>query len=137
MRHWRTCGFACKLLVREAVVSDTSGVGVFCVCASGTAATENRKGLLGQYYDEVCRREWSERAARGDGDFDVNIESCKLCKDSLDRARVAYDAAAQQQKKQSPASSASQPAKYPNKHGQVKKHWTKKSHKNRGWKKSW
>ena len=43
-------------------------------------------------YDEICRSDWCERAARGDIDFDVNIESRKLDNEILARAKLAYDA---------------------------------------------
>jgi hypothetical protein len=62
---------------------------------ASSAAAEKRRFALAIFYDEVCRKEWSERASRGDTEFDVNVE-CLVCnKELLDRARIAFDAASQ------------------------------------------
>ena len=47
--------------------------------------------MLAQFYDEMCRKDWAERAARGDVDFDVNLVCLACDKEMLDRARIAYD----------------------------------------------
>ena len=81
-----------------------------CLCGRGRASTERRRHQLAQVYDEVCRKEWSERAARGtsslctfvlrgvgvldlsgDVDFDVNDASRRLDPELLEQARTAYD----------------------------------------------
>ena len=41
------------------------GICLFLAFCSGTARAEDRSFTLGQLYDEVCRKEWSERAYRG------------------------------------------------------------------------
>lgn len=35
------------------------------VCFPAEACHENKRHVLGQFYDEVCRKEWSLRAERG------------------------------------------------------------------------
>ena len=47
--------------------------------------------MLAQLYDEMCRKDWAERAARGDVDFDVNLVCLACDQEMLDRARIAYD----------------------------------------------
>ena len=72
------------------------------ICSSVTNAAEKKKHGLAQIYDEICRREWSNRAARGkhaslhcgcndrvcvhvpgDVDFDVNVASLKINEEYL------------------------------------------------------
>ena len=45
-------------------------------------------------YDELCRKHWSQKAARGDRDFDINTVSFVKDKDLLERARALFDASA-------------------------------------------
>ena len=52
---------------------------------------EGRRGQLAQFYDEACRRDWAERAIRGDADFDVSVEAARLNLHLLERARTAWD----------------------------------------------
>ena len=47
---------------------------------------------MAQVYDEICRKEWANRAARGDEGFDVNVESLKIDSELLARARGVHDA---------------------------------------------
>ena len=60
---------------------------------AASAANEKRRFALAVFYDELCRKEWAERASRGDTDFDVNVVSMVKDLEILARARIAYDAA--------------------------------------------
>ena len=64
---------------------------------AASAANEKRRFALAVFYDELCRKEWAERASRGDIDFDVNIVSMVKDLEILARARIAYDGASKQQ----------------------------------------
>ena len=76
------------------------------------AAHEGRRHILGQFYDEVCRKEWSIRAERGlvhclvfvfflvpvrvlegDAGFDVEVACKSLDNELLKRARNKYASA--------------------------------------------
>ena len=88
--HLRIClqvagGFFCFVHVVSFLLA-------FCCCTAG-ASLEKRRFCLAQIYDEICRAEWGERAARGDADFDVNVSSLTCCPELLARARLAHDAA--------------------------------------------
>jgi hypothetical protein len=50
-------------------------------------------------YDEICRKEWQTRAARGDDDFSVDAVCVRKDSELLDRARAAFDTAAAAAKK--------------------------------------
>jgi len=85
-----------------------------CLEIAAGANSEKRRHALAIIYDELCRKEWNQRAARGkpprplwvlpshcalfassgDRGFDVNVASLTKDKDLLDRARVAFDSAA-------------------------------------------
>jgi len=52
---------------------------------------EGRRGQLAQFYDEACRRDWAERAIRGDADFDITVEAARLNLHLLERVRAARD----------------------------------------------
>ena len=47
--------------------------------------------VLCQFYDELARREWSESAARGDSNFDINVVCRSIDRDILEAARADYD----------------------------------------------
>ena len=47
--------------------------------------------VLAQFYDELARKEWSERAARGDSSFDINVVCRAIDRDILETARSEYD----------------------------------------------
>ena len=68
-----------------------------CMEIAASAANEKRRFALAVFYDELCRKEWAERASRGDLDFDVNIVSMVKDLEILARARIAYDGASKQQ----------------------------------------
>ena len=68
-----------------------------CMEIAASAANEKRRFALAVFYDELCRKEWAERASRGDFDFDVNIVSMVKDLEILARARIAYDGASKQQ----------------------------------------
>ena len=52
---------------------------------------KKRRHVLCQFYDEVARREWSEKAARGDTEFILAVACQKLDRDILESARLEYD----------------------------------------------
>ena len=60
-----------------------------CMEIAASAANEKRRFALAVFYDELCRKEWAERASRGDIDFDVNIVSMVKDLEILARARIA------------------------------------------------
>ena len=63
-----------------------------CMEVAAGAAAEKRRYTLAITYDELCRKQWNQKATRGDRDFDVNIVSLVKDKDLLERARALYDA---------------------------------------------
>ena len=64
------------------------------VCAWKSRPRRQTKSVaFAVFYDELCRKEWAERASRGDTDFDVNVVSMDKDLEILARARIAYDAA--------------------------------------------
>ena len=84
-----------------------------CLEIAANAAAEGKRYSLAILYDEICRREWSQKASRGkhccpalwpesvitvplrgDKDFSVNTACVEKDKELLDRARSAYIAAA-------------------------------------------
>ena len=81
-----------------------------CLLVACRAAGEGRRHQLAQVYDEVCRKEWSAKAARGmlilnvctcsldvalvspgDADFDSSCAGVKLDAELLVQARESYD----------------------------------------------
>ena len=89
-----------------------------------TSGHENRRAVLMQFYDEIARKEWAERALRGDPGFCVNKvcncashaskldtghyalqASMRLDSELLSRARHAYDRAMKVEPAQQNASS--------------------------------
>ena len=96
MRHAHTFVCVCRLQAcNSSLLVLTPVLFLFC---SGAAASEKRRHVLAQFYDELCRKDWAERAARGDVDFDVNL-ACLACDNGvLDRARIAYDSTHKPQK---------------------------------------
>ena len=56
-----------------------------------TAGNEDRRHVFMQRYDEVVRKDWAEKARRGDDGFDVNVSSCSLDLEALNSARHLYD----------------------------------------------
>ena len=92
-----------------------------CLEIGAKAAAEKKRFTLAIIYDELCRREWNQKATRGklhlcasytatysayafcaqgDKDFDVNQASLVKDKDILDRARIALTAASSGKGKQ-------------------------------------
>ena len=65
-----------------------------CMEVAACAAAEKRRYTLAITYDELCRKHWSQKAARGDRDFDINTVSFVKDKDLLERARALFDASA-------------------------------------------
>ena len=63
-----------------------------CLEVAAGAAAEKRRYTLAITYDELCRKHWSQKAARGDRDFNVNTASFVKDKDMLERARALFDA---------------------------------------------
>ena len=57
---------------------------------SARATKEGIKHHIAQLYDEVARKEWSVRAARGDLDFDVNRAALREDSEILARAKALY-----------------------------------------------
>ena len=57
------------------------------------AGHENRRHVLMQFYDEVMRKEWAEKAQRGDEHFSVNKACVSLDLNALAHAKNEYDAA--------------------------------------------
>ena len=55
------------------------------------AGHEDRRHVLMQCYDEVVRKDWAEKARRGDVGFDVNKASLTLDLEALNSARHLYD----------------------------------------------
>ena len=76
-----------------------------CMEVAAGAAAEKRRYTLAITYDELCRKQWNQKATRGDRDFDVNIVSLVKDKDLLERARALYDASSAVSKGTLPASS--------------------------------
>jgi len=62
------------------------------VCIPGEAKISSRRYYLAQFYDELVRKHWNDRATRGDTGFDVNVECLKRDSDILERAKNLYDA---------------------------------------------
>ena len=60
-----------------------------------------RRHHLGQIYDEVVRRNFAERAYRGDSDLDIDAEVRKPNPDWLTAAQAAFDDAEEKQKAES------------------------------------
>ena len=56
------------------------------------ASAEKRRYSRAITYDELCMKQWNQKATRGDRDFDVNIVSLVKDKDLLERARALFDA---------------------------------------------
>ena len=88
-----------------------------CLEIAANAATEGKRYSLAIAYDELCRKEWSQKAARGswtpsgafrvmcvplhaagERDFDIHVVSLSKDKEILDRARIAYSAATERTK---------------------------------------
>ena len=63
-----------------------------CLEVAAGAAAEKRRYTLAITYDELCRKHWNQKAARGDRDFDINTVSLVKDKDLLERARALFDA---------------------------------------------
>ena len=65
-----------------------------CLEIAAGSQNEGRRHTLAQIYDETCRKEWSEKAFRGDPGFDVNQISRTKDNELLNRARLIYDSTA-------------------------------------------
>ena len=61
------------------------------VAANASHGETKRRHVLCQFYDEAARKEWAERASRGDSEFQVNDACSKLDRDILETARMEYD----------------------------------------------
>ncbi len=61
------------------------------VAANASHDEKKRRHVLCQFYDEAARREWGERASRGDSEFKIEEACQKLDRDLLETARMDYD----------------------------------------------
>lgn len=61
-----------------------------CLQVAAEASHENKRHILGQFYDEICRKEWAVRAERGDADFDIEAACLGVDHELLKRARHKY-----------------------------------------------
>jgi hypothetical protein len=65
-----------------------------CICtqvAMQAPLKNNRRNLLGVFYDEVARDAWSKLAYNGSHSFDVNVACRKLDEGLLHQAECLYD----------------------------------------------
>jgi len=65
-----------------------------CICtqvAMEAPLKNNRRNLLGVFYDEVAREAWSKLAYNGSTSFDVNVACRKLDEGLLHQAECLYD----------------------------------------------
>ena len=90
------CAYCFAIPVHWQVWKYTAAMAHFrnCMEVAAGAAAEKRRYTLAITYDELCRKHWSQKAARGDRDFDINTVSLVKDKDLLERARALFDASA-------------------------------------------
>jgi len=62
-----------------------------CLRIASDAANGDRRHWLAQVYDELARKEWYERAKRGDAGSDVNVNPLVIDQDILKRACLKFD----------------------------------------------
>ena len=63
-----------------------------CLKVACRSNSLDKRHQLAQVYDEVCRRDWSERSFRGDSDFNIEAASMRLDPELFTRACDDYDA---------------------------------------------
>jgi F420-dependent methylenetetrahydromethanopterin dehydrogenase len=107
LAHLDVLGCIAGKSVRRLFVSACACAHFMFAAQAGTGETK-RKGHLAMVYDEVARKDWAEKAARGDIGFCVREACRQLDPDLLSRAKRIYDtneAAAQDGKRNNSNSS--------------------------------